>query len=160
MEQKKETIGKISRDLQLKTPDSTDPIEIERELHQDYEKNVFECVNRSKKDFMGSFYVVVDTKKEPLMHNVLRKYFLGRSTCPTPNYDQTVYRYDRGLDKLDFLWVIPDRGTSFYLRDHALEVVAEEKDLLNFVLSFDDGELLRICKKLNGESIDSPLIIS
>lgn len=157
---KRETIGKISRDMQLKQPDSVDPIEIERVLHQEYEKNIFECVDKHKKEFIGSFFIVVDTKKEPLMHNVLRNYFIGRVTCPTPNYDQTVYRYDRSIDKLDFLWVIPDRGTCFYLKDHALEVVAEEKDLLDFVLSFDEGDLLRACKKFNGETPDSTLIIS
>ena len=155
----KETVGKVSRDMQLRTPDSIDPVEIERELHKEYEKNVFECVNNSKKDFPGDFFVIVTLKKEPLMKNVLRNYFHGRSTCPTPDYDQTVYHYHKPDDKLEFLWIVPDKGTCCLLRDHCLEVAEEEKELLGFVLSFYDGSLMRICKSLNGEAAKTPLII-
>lgn len=155
----RETVGKISRDLQSKAPDSIDPIEIERELHKEYEKNVFECIDNCKKEFAGDFYVVVTLKQEPIMKNVLRNYFHGRSTCPTPDYDQTVYRFDRATEVLDFLWVIPDKGTCLYMQSHCLEVVTEERALLDFVLSFYDGTLMRICKKLNNEEKNSPLII-
>jgi hypothetical protein len=147
----RETIGKISSELMQKAPDTRDPIELERAMHEEYEKNVYECVNRSKKDFPEDFYVVVITKKEPLMQNVLRNYFYGRISCPTPDYDQCVYFVDRKKDRLFFLWVIPSRDVCFHLKENALHVVSEEKDLLKFVLDFADGTLYQLSRKLNGE---------
>lgn len=36
---KRETVGKLATDLSKKEPDTRDPIELEREMHKDYEKN-------------------------------------------------------------------------------------------------------------------------
>ena len=160
---KRDTVGKYALDLANKVPDSRDPIELEQEMHAEYEKNIFECIEKCKKSFqvpVGSwFYVVVLTKREPLMPNVLRHYFLGRLSCPTPDYDQAVYAYDPHQDRIDFLWVIPSRDAAQHLRDNALQVAPAEKDLLNYVLQFADGTLFKIAKKLNGEAEDSPLLV-
>ena len=43
----------------------------------------------------------------------------------------------------------------FLFKQNALQVVDEEKELLRFVLQFDDGTLLKLCKKLNGEETDT-----
>ena len=85
------------------------------------------------------------------MHNVIRNYFFHRSTCPTPEWDQVVYYYKRADDALNFLWVIPSKDTCELLRENALMVAPDERDLLNFVLNFYDGTLERIAQKLNGE---------
>ncbi len=154
----KETVGKASRDLLLKNEPSHSVIDYEREMHKDYEKNILECVERCKKEFFGDFYVLVIIKKERLMQNVIRNYFLGRKSCPTPDWDQTVYSYDRKNDTIKFMWVIPAKDICEYYKSHALEVVPEERELLQFVLDFDDGTLLRLAKKLNGEVQDSPLL--
>jgi len=145
----RDTVGKISLDLSKKTPDSRDPIELEREMHKDYEKNVFLAIERGKKEFGSLFYIVVITKKEPLMKNVLRNYFTPRSSCPTPDYDQALYKYDN--DTLTFLWVVPSKDTCELFRDNLLQIDPSEKELLQFVLRFYDGDLLRLSRKLNGE---------
>ena len=150
-EKKRDTVGALSLSLSEKEPCSRDPIELEREMHKDYEKNVFECVDTHKKVFNNDFYIVVLTKKERLMKNVMRNYFLARHSCPTPDYDQTVYRYNRKEDTLTFMWVIPSRDTCHLLKDNAVEVVAEERQLLNYVLDFSDGTLMKLAKKLNNE---------
>lgn len=154
----KETVGKIASELIQKKPDSLDPIEIERELHQEYEKNVYEAVERYKKQWTSDFYLIVLTKKERLMQNVLRHYFFGRESCPTPDYDQTVYIYHRAKEEIEFLWVIPDRDTCIMMRDNALKVPESERALLKFVLDFADGTLFTLSKKLNGEIEDSCLL--
>lgn len=159
MAKSRDTVGKISSDLLLKEPESTDPIEIEREMHSDYEKNINECVNQGLKDFSGDFFVVVITKKEPLMVNVLRNYFFARSTCPTPDYDQAAYHFKRSANVLEFLWVIPSKYVCMYLRENSAEVVKEEWELLNFVLKFYDNTLLGIAKKLNSEADNSNIIV-
>jgi len=153
----KDTIGKISTEL-LKKPEITNPIDQAYENLTDYDRNIFACVDEGKKIYPKDFYIVVLTKKERLMQNVIRNYFMARLTCPTPDFDQVVYRYNFLDESIDFLWVVPSKDTCELLRAHCLEVVPQEKELLNFVLSFYDGSLLTQCKKLNGENIDSPLL--
>ena len=133
-------------------------IELEREMQKEYMKNVLECIDAHKKMFDSDFYVVVITKREPLMPNVLRNYFMARLSCPTPDYDQSVYKYNRSSQSIDYIWTIPSRETSHHLKENAMYVAHEESDLLNFVLEFADGTLYKLAKKLNGEAIDSPII--
>lgn len=155
----RETVGKLSLDLLNKSPETLDPIELEREIHKEYIKELEECVKTSSKIIHGNFYVVVITKKERLMQNVLRHYFLARQSCPTPDYDQTVFLYRRDAELLEFLWVIPDRETCIHLKINAIQVHKSERHLLDFILKFADGSLFELSKKLNGEkSLETPLL--
>jgi hypothetical protein len=149
----RDTVGKIALDLQTKTPDSRDPIELERAIHVEYEQNVMECISRALKECDSDFYIVVLTKQERLLHNVLRHYFFYRLSCPTSEYDQAVYRYRRVDNHLEFLWVVPSKDTCEMYRDHRTQVDPEEYGLLDFVLKFYDGTLDRLAKSLNGEEI-------
>ena len=147
----RDTVGKISSDLLQKAPETRDPIELEREMHKDYEKNIYQCCDEGKKAYNKDFFITVITKKERLMKNVLRNIFLHRSSCPTPDYDQTVYHYDKHSDVLKFLWVIPSKDTCILFKNNALEIVASERSLLQYILDFDDGTLYKLAKKFNGE---------
>ena len=155
---KREKVGKVAYDLLNKPLDTKNPIDLEQELHTEYENNVWQCVDRYKKEFDSDFFVIVITKKEPLMPNVLRNMFTARLSCPTPDYDQTVYHYHRDRDELEFLWVIPARDICIILKNNALNIVPEERELLRFVLDFSDGTLYKLAKSLNHEQLDSPLI--
>lgn len=147
----KETIGKISSDLLQKEPETRDPIEIQREAHKDYCKHLEECIYKHKKFFMNDFYVVVITKQERLMHNVIRNFFAARLSCPTPTYDQTVYKFNYKDNSIEFLWVVPSKDTCEYLASNALIVDNDERVLLGFVIDFYNNTLLNKAKKLNGE---------
>lgn len=147
----RDTVGKVSSDLLQKEPDTRDPIELMRECLTDYEKNLIECIDRYKKVSPFDFYVVVLAKKERLMPNVIRNYFYPRITCPTPDYDQTVYKYYHKDDCIEFIWVIPSRDTCILLKENALQVAPNERELLRYILDFSDGSLFALAKKLNGE---------
>lgn len=147
----KKTVGQAAVELQQKTPDTLSPIENMQEQLTDWDKNLLECLETTKKEYQGDFYIQVLTKKEPLLKNVLRNYFVGRQSCPTPGFDQTVYRYDRKDDAIDFLWVIPSKDTCHMFYANRKNIVPEELSLLNFVLKFMDGTLDKQCAKLNGE---------
>ena len=153
---KKPTLGKLSTDLLLSSNQPTTVIDQQRAMQEDYIDHLLQAVDRGQKKYTGDFFVEVQTKKERLMENVFRNYFIDRLTCPTPNYDQAVYRYNNETQSVEFVWVIPDRDSSFHLKDNAIEVAAEERELLKFVLEFDDGTLFKLCKKFNGERMDSP----
>ncbi len=149
----RKTVGALSQELAAQQLDTRDPIQLERAMQKDYLKNVLECIARSKANFPDDFYVVVLTKREHLMQNVCRLYYVARQSCPTPNYDQAVFRYHGKDDKLEYIWTIPDRETCFTYLSQALMVAPEERQLLNFILDFKSGELAKRAIKLNGEEI-------
>jgi hypothetical protein len=155
---KRETVGSISARLAEKAPDAQNAIDQMREQLTDYDHNIHECVKEHRKVFDGDFYVVVITKKERLMQNVFRGYFTARLSCPTPDYDQAVYKYIRADDDLKFLWVIPSADTVNLMKNNVHHVPSEQYALLGFVLKFIDGSLLRMAKEMNGEKADSNIV--
>jgi hypothetical protein len=156
---KKETVGSVALDLMQKTPESRNPMEIQKEMQSEYLKELITCVEDHKKIYKNNFFIVVITKNEKLMPNVFRNYFFARETCPTPDYDQSVYRYVRADEAVEYIWTIPSRDTCHHLKDNALYVAPEERDLLNFVLQFADKSLYKLAKKLNKEEEKSNLIV-
>jgi hypothetical protein len=149
--QNRDKVGKISVDLAQKTPDTRDPIEQMRENLSDYDKEMWVCIERGKKELFCDFYIVVITKKEPLMENVLRNYFGFRRSCPTPDYDQAVYKYSQKDDEVSFLWVVPSKDACMMMIANRLIIDPEERELKEFVLRFASGDLMRLAKLLNGE---------
>jgi hypothetical protein len=155
----KETVGKISSDLIVKQVDDTHSATDQmREQLNEWDKNIMECINRGKKDFLHDFYIVVLTKKERLMPNVLRNYFTCRISCPTPEWDQSVFHYERSSEKLTFLWVVPAKDVCEFFTINALKIEGEDRQLLKYVLEFNDGTLLKKAKQLNGEFELSPVL--
>ena len=149
---KRDTVGKIAGDLMMKAPESRDPIEIQRKMQEDWCNQIDLCISSNMHEYMDDFFVVIITKRERLMQNVIRNYFCARSTCPTPDYDQTVYKYHRKEGMVEYIWTIPDKETCLYLKNNSLFVAPEEKDLLNFVLDFADGTLFKLACELNGDA--------
>ena len=157
---KKETVGKVATELLAKADNKHTVVDQMEENLSDWDKNIWLCVDNSKKIYPNDFFIIVETKKERLLENVIRNYFIARLSAPTPTWDQTVYKYHRKKDALEFLWVVPSKDTCEYLSYHRRVVVESERELLKFVLSYNDGTLLKIAKKLNGEADTSPLIVS
>lgn len=154
---KKETVGKIATDLIIKAPETTNPIEQMREQLSNYESNFWECVKSGVKLYPSKdFYVVVLTKNEKLLKNVFRNFFFNRLSCPTPDWDQTLYKYKHKNEEVVFMWTIPSKVACEHLTFHAREVVPEEQALLRYVLAFNDGTLMKLAKDLNNEMPDSP----
>ena len=148
------TVGKLSTDLLQKDIYSDHSVgEQMQEQLSDYESNVLECVARGKDFYPGDFYLIVITKREKLMQNVLRHYFFHRLSCPTPDYDQALYKYNRKDESLEFMWVIPAKEVCFEMRDRRLEIGLEQRELLQFVLDFIDGTLDKKSRILNGEPL-------
>lgn len=158
MTEQRKTVGALSQELLQKDPDTKDPIELQRAMHEEYIDNLIECVNTNKNKLHGDFFVVVITKVEPLMKNVTRNYFFARSSCPTPDYDQAVFWYHAQTEDLEYLWCIPDKETCLTFLENKHLVVPEEQHLLQHVIDYEDGSLFRLAKKLNKEQAASSLI--
>ena len=120
MENKRKTVGAHALELMQKDPGKISVVEQQQAMTEDYMKNLFEAVDRGFKQFLGNYYVVVITKKEKLMENVIRNYFATRETCPTPDYDQTVFRYNREAERIEYIWTIPAKEACMYLLQNKL----------------------------------------
>lgn len=152
----KSTIGSLVNEIREKDQETRDPIELQRELQKNYLDELVTCVLKDRANYDGDFYVVVLTKRERLMQEVMRNYFFSRKSCPTPDYDQALYRYNAQAEEIEYIWCIPDRETCRIFKENALRIVPEEHELLQHVLDFADGTLYRLAKSLNNEEMDSP----
>lgn len=151
IKEKKKTVGEQAAPLLSKEPESRDPIEIQREMQKEYIDNLIMCVETHKKIFPSHFFVTVLTKREKLLPNVFRNYFLANLACPTPNYDQAVFRYNKDYEHIEYIWTIPDRETCYYFLNNKHLIVKEEQQLLKHIIDFADGILYKKAKEFNGE---------
>lgn len=153
----KKTVGQYSYELQQKPDEKINAIDLQREIHNghtnedSFENQVRIAVGRGERQFRGDFYVVVLFKKERLLKNVVRQYFFPRESCPTPEYDQVVYRYFRKPEKLEFLWVVPDKNSTLDLSLNRSLLPLDQMQLLKFIDDFNSGALDKLCEKLNSE---------
>jgi hypothetical protein len=152
---KEKTVGQYSYELQQKTDEKINPIDLQREIHKgndsedSFENQVRIAVKRGEEQLDGDFYIVVLFKKERIMHNVVRQYFFPRKSCPTPEYDQVVYKYFRKEERLEMLWVVPDKQTTHSLPLISKDLTHEQRDLIAYASAFTSGELDKLCAKLN-----------
>jgi hypothetical protein len=154
----KVTVGAQAAEAVRKEIPGLNAIEVEQEAHKEYEQNVLIACESGKKMHEGDFYIVVITKRERLLNNVLRNYFFTRLTCPTPDWEQAVYSYKKADDAITFLWVLPCAEACEYMTRNARYIVPQERQLLEFVLRLNDGSLDALAKQLNGEKKDSLLL--
>lgn len=145
------TVGKESYDLMHQAHEQLSPVEYEREMHKNYEKEILTCIEHHRKLFMDDFYVVVLRKRERLLENVMRTLFFGRRSCPTPSHDQTVYKYHFKEEALEFIWTVPDLETCTVMKRDAILVPEAERELLQFIMDFDEGLLDIRAALLNNE---------
>ncbi len=128
--------------------------EIRNGILSDWDKNVLEVIQKTRKiEPTRHFYVCVTTKREYLLKNVIRNYFESKLACPTPQFEQVVYKVHTNSDQPMLLWVIPNKDACTYLKNNALLVTSEEKPLLEWVLAFGSGKLDQFAQHENGEVV-------
>lgn len=156
----RKTVGALAVELSQKEREAYAPVELQEEIHKgDAGVNgLLECVELNKKVYNGDFFIVCITKKERLLHNVVKTQYLARFTCPTPSWDEAVYRYNKNDDCVEFLWVIPDKQTSQWMLNNPQEVPEDHQQLRSYVVQMYNGALLDRAKRYNGEMPDSLLL--
>ena len=165
----RKTAGSIAKELQEKKQDKINAVELQRATEKEYLENLVwaaehakkrvdcssidghaECKNRIALD--KDFYIAALLKKEKLLANVLRNYFVPTVSCPTPHFDQSVFKYDHKKETIELLWSIPDQESCEIYAENKNIVVPEERVLLNYILNYYNGSLFQLAKKLNGET--------
>lgn len=167
----KQTVGSIASGLLSKhDTHNLNPQEIQRAQEKEYLDNLVWCAQHAQKKtdcskienhdqckdrvaLEGDFFIAALLKKEKFLENVLRNYFVATKSCPTPTYDQTVYRFNSQKGDIEFIWVIPDRETCLTFKENVAQIVPAEHALLQNILEFYNGSLYRKMKKFNGEEM-------
>lgn len=158
--QQRDTVGKISQELKQKAPETTDVNEQGEWMTKDYLANLYEAIlTFTKKNPMTDFFIEVQTVKPRILDNVIRNYFIARLSCPTPNYDQTVWQYKYKDEELYLVWTIPNREHCFKLLENAAIIDPSIRDLTNNVIAFAQGDLYKLSKKLNNEQELESLVV-
>lgn len=121
----------------------------------EWDQNILEVVQKTRQIIpTRHFYICVTTKREILLKNTIRNYFETKYDCPTPQFEQVVYKVHKNTTDLSLLWVIPNKEACIYLKHNALQVAPEEKEILQWVLDFSIGKLDQLAQKENGEIIE------
>jgi hypothetical protein len=145
------TVGQEALDIFQKGPQELSPVALQQEMTRDYYQNLIDCTLNNRKRFKGKFFIIVLTKNERLLPNVFRNYFFARRTCPTPDYDQSVFRYDNLVEEIEYLWTIPSQDACYHLLANINEIHRDEHQLLSYIIDFKKGKLFTLAKRLNGE---------
>lgn len=157
----KKTVGEEALKLASKIDKQPDSIELQREIHKgsnsekSYEEEIFETLQRGIDDpkIEGDFYIIVLTKRERHLQNVIRNLFFYRQSCPTPEFDQTVYQVKRKTKEINYLWTVPNNSTCQYLPSIKTEIPEDQLILVDMIEKFKSGKLDELAKKLNKELI-------
>lgn len=155
----KKTVGALALEAAATGDKQVDAVELERAIHKgdqnnkSYDESIEEIVIDGLKVYEGDFFIIVMHKRERLMPNVIRNYFMHRKSCPTPAYDQIVYKFQRKGSILEQLWVIPDKETYWYLLHNRANLPLDQQQLIEYVTQDFAGDLLRLAQKLNGELV-------
>ena len=157
---KQNDICKASCDLLKKEHEPVTVVDMQRAFHQDYAENIIKEIKKfSKENTHRDFYIVVLVKQERLFINAIRHIIMCRFSCPTPEFDQTVYFYDYKKEDAKFLWTTPSKITCKYMMSNPLKARMESPDLFEHVYNFMHGELFKKMKLLNKEKMDAPYLL-
>lgn len=152
---KKETFGEQYL-KGIKAESGAAPVkDIRNGMLSEWDQNVLEVVQKSRQIIPSRhFYVCVTTKREFLAKNTIRNYFESKYDCPTPQYEQVVYKINKDSDQPFLMWVIPNKEACIYLKRNSVIVPPTERELLGYVMDFSCGKLDQVAQKENGEVIE------
>lgn len=133
-------------------------VELERGMQEEYMNELLDVIDQDYEKYPNDFYIVVLTKNERIIPNGFRNYFFTRHSCPTPFFDQTVFKYNKAQGKVEYIWTVPAKDVCEHLALNASQVVQEERMLLGFVLKYYNGKLLELARELNKETQEQGIL--
>ncbi len=159
-DKRSKTLGSHVLELRIQGHDPhATAIDIQRQLQEKYEPALRYVADESRKVCPDKdFFIEVMTKRERIMEEVFRCYFIARRSCATPFFDQSVYRVHARDEGISLLWTIPDINAFYFIMGNLLTIPPEEKWLASCVMAYSDGELYEYCRYLSKEIDRKPNI--
>ncbi|MFB5619511.1 MAG: hypothetical protein ACE5RC_00060 [Nitrosopumilus sp.] len=137
-----ETVGAASQRLLSKADTKQGIIDTQKEMQKRFLEEISICTQRKEyEDWKDPWYVIVLSRRERTMINVIRNQFFGRKSLPRPEFDQNVFKYYPLTGNLEYIWTIPDRDTTYWLATNPETAPTEQKQLVNFCVEFINGTL-------------------
>lgn len=134
--------------------------QIEAEIAQKLPKIVLEAKNSSNYR-NRDFYICLHTKIERIGQQP-QFIMLVRRSCPTPVYQQTVWKYHHVSDSLEFMWQIPTGILYYHILNNSQKYLLdpETKQLAQTVILMESGEMEKWIIKENGNLKDAIIKIN
>ena len=157
----KKTVGQQIQEHNAKNIQFEDDVRAYSEvMGQDIWTNVCQfAMDTSKRPCFSAkdFYVVLQINHDRRLHEPKFIIKPARSSCPTPCYKDTVWKYHHVSGDLEYLWHLPDETKAQYIMKHYMAYWEnkETRTLAEFVKRAQTGELLRWVIKENGELPDA-----
>lgn len=110
----------------------------------------------------NDFYLVlVKTNQQDALRKPLDRIF-ARLSCPSPGYNQDVFKYHNQTGTLEYLWSIPRKHRYWKIYNDLPKYLQnkETRRLASFVASMESGQLLEWIKKENGEKPDAVIMLN
>jgi hypothetical protein len=156
----KKTYGQVVLDQLIanQTMDD-DVIEYRRQMEKEVAANINNIATTAPKHplYAGrDFYIVLLFKVERIGQAPRTQVFARRS-CPTPTYKQSVWKYNSNLERLEFLWSIPDALLYYHILRNKDKYILDKEcaDLAKFVILMESGQLTQWVIQENGEKVDA-----
>lgn len=89
-------------------------------------------------------------------------FFFVRRSCPTPGYNQNVFKYHHQTGSIEFLWSIPKKRRYYELWANRTRYINDPvlKARTAFVVSMETGKLMEWVLKENGNLKDAVININ
>lgn len=160
MNETKKTVGQqILENSTNKDTGMIPVMELAEAMCEDYMPKLMRTINEQCQHTKEDFYIEVLQKHERVLEKAFRPHIMiCHGSCPKPNPDQTLFRYNQKEGRIELIWVLPPEDAIVYLLENFKSVHADEQQLLNFCVMYARGDLWHLMKKFNGEQVDSPLL--
>lgn len=164
MKNKKETYGQQLIKV-WKNKDAYTPIDIAKAVFSDHgptsiNQKIQKVYEEGKKEYADNFYIVCLIRGERFSKGTtVRNQVFHQKDCPTPTYDQNVFKYDRSKNCLIYLWSVPDIAFTHWISKYYLYLPLDQQDLAYFCRAFLSGGLDRLCARENKEEYNPDIKI-
>lgn len=155
------TAGQLYMEAQKSERPETDQdlLDTQKPASRTYLDELFTNITKGKELYPQKpcFFIEVFTRQDKIMVMTMVSTFIPRITCPTPTFNQTVYRYIRTEDVLEYIWTIPSNERCLYYLQNPIGKSEGESALIGFVHDLKDGTLEKIAQELNHEEFQAHL---
>jgi hypothetical protein len=155
------TAGQLYMEAQKSERPETDQdlLDTQKPAGKSYMDELYSEVEKGKVLFssLPYFFVQVFTRQDKIMVMTLVSTWQTRETCPTPSFNQTVYRYVKVEDVLEIIWVLPSNERCLYYLQNPIGKDEGERFIIQCVHDLKDGTLEKIARELNKEEYQAGL---